>query len=108
MGWTRRCGRGRSDRSGPKAVASGPAPSAPGRFCRLYTPVTDYLLDETRNWNWTNGVKIGQRIGIDLSARSGYSEHTAIVTNLSRRVWVCGVKDVPFGEPGQVVYRRRR
>jgi hypothetical protein len=80
----------------------------PARYCRPWSPPGGYLKDETKNINWTNGVKIGSLIGIDLSARSGYSDQTKISTEFTRRMWVCGRFDVPFGQPGQVVYRLRR
>jgi hypothetical protein len=84
------------------------SPSTPSAWCELHTRRSGYVKKETKNWNWTNGVKIGSIIGIDLNSRSGYTRETKINTRFTRRLWVCGVRGPAFRDPGQVVYKLRR
>jgi hypothetical protein len=74
---------------------------------------SSYALDDSRNWTFTNGVKVGSIIGVDLSASSGWTQRVSIEFRFrqpSGYRYVCGSRNPPTGDkpPGWVSIRSSR
>jgi hypothetical protein len=59
---------------------------------------TTFTKDRTKAITWTNGASLAGAIGIDLSARTGYSTDAEVIFTFSRDRRLCGTGDNPGGD----------
>lgn len=85
--------------SGAKTLFSGPIKA---RFCTTFEKGSKFAKRNTRAVRWTNGVDISGAIGIDLSARTGYSRDAVVRFAFHRKHHLCGSGDFPGGHPYQL------
>lgn len=68
-------------------------------YCVWYGADSHYTKSATRAMTWENGLSTKALIGIDLSARTGYTSDSMLTVHFSTGRHLCGWKDFPVGGP---------
>ncbi|WP_250826727.1 hypothetical protein [Nocardioides bruguierae] len=94
--------------SGGAPEARGAVPPDPSRsYCVPYAAGSESESEEQHAITWTNGAKLGGKIGIDLSSRTGFSSTSQVnfVFNKTRKL--CGTHGDPGDSPRMLVVKPR-
>lgn len=72
-------------------------------YCTNMLAGGSFTKSTTNAVNWTNGVKLGAVVGIDLSSRTGYTTTASIKHDFVNSGQLCGTHDYPGGTPARLV-----
>jgi hypothetical protein len=85
-------------------VVSAPTPSA--TYCRPYASGTDTTRSTTAANVWSHGVRFVGPLGIDLTAKTGYTDKAALNYRINGKTrQICGTSDYWVGTPKRAVVR---
>ena len=88
--------------SGSRTV-SATTPSA--THCTTFEAGSKWEKDTTTAVTYSNGVEVGKAIGLDLSARTGWSSNLRNEFTFSSKRQLCGAKSTPPNNSGQLVVK---
>lgn len=80
------------------------APSTPSGNCVWQSGYT-YSTQSQDGMTWSNGVGLGGDIGVNLSSDTNWSANNDITISTTAGHHLCGTKDVPGGNFGELVAR---
>lgn len=84
-----------------KSLSSHPA----ANYCVTQQAGTTFNKSTTASYSSTNGVSIKGILGVDLSAKTGYSSTAKLTFTFSKTKRLCGTHDNPGGDPVRLVAR---
>ncbi|MFC9689963.1 hypothetical protein ACFTSF_15565 [Kribbella sp. NPDC056951] len=67
--------------------------------CAPYEQGSNVELDRSRAVTWSNGAQVGGDVGIDLSARTGYTTNSKLKWGFNRARKLCGSHGLPGEQP---------
>ena len=84
------------------SIPTGP-PTVKSINCKKYNSGSNFTKSTTKATGFSGGVEISSAIGIDLSAKTGYSKKAAVKFAFSKALRLCGTKGLPADSPGTLV-----
>jgi hypothetical protein len=79
-------------------------PTAPtANYCYSYAAGSSFTRDRTVAYDFSTGADVSSAIGIDLSARTGYSSSAKVTFHFAATRHLCGTSGPPGGVPGRLV-----
>ncbi|WP_182378701.1 hypothetical protein [Nocardioides sp. WS12] len=93
---------------GATTYGSTTLPNTPRDYCVFQETGSGATKATSTAVTWTNGVALSGAIGIDVSARTGYTTDAKVSFKFKTQGWLCGTGGDPGGTPRTLVARKYR